>query len=122
MVDIQLAPKAPLPLGESSFGPFTVGAGFTGLGLVIDKASWIDPNVRLSCQLDVTYDGGANWTPEGGFADERGGGASASFVFRLSQVTTANARVRSTVNVVGGVCLVPIAVRGYDGTEPPALV
>jgi len=119
--DTVVMPRTQLPVGVTPVGPMNVPLTIIAAGIVIDKTNWTDPNVLLSCQYDISLDNGQSWIPQGGFANEPGGGSEVFFTFPLPDPTNNQRRVRAALTVSGGVCDISASVRLLDGTEPKGL-
>jgi hypothetical protein len=121
MADLAFIARTQLQPGTRVFGPRAIPLGIIGVGLVVDKTNWTDPNVKLSCLMEISLDAGAHWAPNGIFVDEPGGGASFSEVRRIAEPTNQNRQARVTLTVAGGVCDLSASIRLLDGTEPRTL-
>lgn len=119
MADTLILARTELQPGTRNLGPASIPQTIIAAGLVIDKTNWTDPNVKLSCQYEVSLNGGQTWIPKGGFVNEPGGsGSSVFFVFGFPEPTNPNRRARATLTVTGGVCDISASIRLLDGTEP----
>lgn len=59
--------------GTRTLPSASIPVGYTQFEMVIDRTNWTDPAVKISAQIDLSFDGGATWatpwarlTAEGG--------------------------------------------------------
>jgi len=122
MADVIVLNRTLLQPGTQLLGPRSIPVGIKAIGIVIDKTNWQDPNVTLTCLIELSYDNGATWSrAPADFVNEPGGGSEVSVVFDVDQPTSPDREIRATLTIAGGVCDISASVRLLDGTEPRVL-
>lgn len=56
-------PTTTLQAGTREIGPANVPNGVTRFELSFDCSTWTNPARSLSCQIEISLDGGTNWRP-----------------------------------------------------------
>ena len=110
MATIQI-PGRTVNVGVNVFGPVTIPTGVSQADFRVDRTQFLDPGATVQGVLEVSQNGGTNWTEQGRFGDS--GGVPVSdpgdppitdfymLGINLGNPANNNRRVRLTLTVTG---------------------